>query len=825
MAELPTGRGATLGQEEAREGSLMSERRRIAMLERVFARLSDVLVSTQDHDTLVQRVADLAVPDLADFAILDTVRGDGMIARSALAHRDPAQRPLLDALGRFPPRRERQTGVPRVLESGEPWLVPEVNESVLVSLDQEEAHRQALRALEPRSLLVVPLTARERVIGAITLGRSSTEERYGERDLAMAREFAARVALAVENSRLAQETREARQEAERAAERSARLYAVTAALGEALTVAQVAEVVMTQAVRALGAAGGVVVLLDESGAIADLAGAVGIGPDVLARWRALAARGAVPALDAARARAAIWLDTSAAMAERYPHLVALWEEAGVAALAVVPVLVQGRPLAVLALTFATPRASGPEDRSLALALAQQCGQALDRAQLYEAEHRARAIAEETQRRSAFLAEASRLLADALDYEVRLARLTRLVVPFLADYSLLYALTPAGDYRQVAFAHIDPAKAAMLAELGELYRVEVTSEVSPIARAIRTRAPVLTTRTTRAAARAISADQRLLAIYGAMGPSSSIVVPLVVAGTVAGALLLAVAESGRRYDRRDLALAQEVAERAAIALDNARLYEEARAAVKARDAFFSVATHELKTPLTALLGQAQLLRRRYEREQAPDERQRRAAETIIAQAARLDALIGELLDVARIERGQFGLERAPLDLARLVRGVVEGTLPLYDRHEVRVTLPDGPLLVLGDGARLEQVVQNLLQNALKYSPAGSEILVRVCAADGAAQVAVRDQGIGIPAQALPRLFERFYRAANAETASVGGMGVGLYVVKEIVTLHGGTIAVESSEGAGSTFTVTLPALPAPAEAAPPASLPERGRGEG
>ena len=236
----------------------------------------------------------------------------------------------------------------------------------------------------------------------------------------------------------------------------------------------------------------------------------------------------------------------------------------------------------------------------------------------------------------------------------------------------------------------------------------------------------------------------------------------------------------------------------------QLYRQAQDAIRVRDIFVSVAAHELKTPLTSLLGQAQLLQRRMSRDGAHDVRQQVGAAVIVSQARRLDRMISALLDIGRIEQGRLSLERAPLDLCALARGVVEEVQPTIERHVVRCELPDAPLVVDGDALRLEQVVQNLVSNAVKYSPGGGEVVVRVSHSGGEARVSVTDTGIGIPADALPQLFTRFYRAPNVEDRRITGMGVGLYVVKEIVTLHGGTVGVTSAEGQGSTFTFTLPA---------------------
>jgi signal transduction histidine kinase len=167
------------------------------------------------------------------------------------------------------------------------------------------------------------------------------------------------------------------------------------------------------------------------------------------------------------------------------------------------------------------------------------------------------------------------------------------------------------------------------------------------------------------------------------------------------------------------------------------------------------------------------------------------------------MVAALLDISRIQTGQLSIERAPLDLCQLAQRVVDDLLPTLDKHQVALTLPDEALIVEGDELRLEQVFQNLLQNAVKYSPEGGTVDMRVEQRGDQACVMVADRGIGIPQEALPLLFRRFYRAGNVQAQHISGIGIGLYVVKEIVDLHGGQIDVASQEGVGSTFTICLP----------------------
>ena len=251
---------------------------------------------------------------------------------------------------------------------------------------------------------------------------------------------------------------------------------------------------------------------------------------------------------------------------------------------------------------------------------------------------------------------------------------------------------------------------------------------------------------------------------------------------------------------------------AQALERARLYEaerearvQAEAAVRARDAFFSIAAHELKTPLTSLLGQAQLLQRRMVREGLAEERFLQSIDVVVSQAMRLNAMVSALLDFTRIEQGRLSLQRAPLDMTELVQRVVAEIQLTLSSHTLVFDPASGAerLMIDGDELRLEQVVQNLIGNAIRYSPGGGTVLVRVERRPPWASLQVVDRGIGVPADDLPHLFTRFFRASNASLAHMSGLGIGLYVVKEIVGLHGGSVSVESTEGEGSSFSVLLP----------------------
>jgi signal transduction histidine kinase len=288
----------------------------------------------------------------------------------------------------------------------------------------------------------------------------------------------------------------------------------------------------------------------------------------------------------------------------------------------------------------------------------------------------------------------------------------------------------------------------------------------------------------------------------LGIRSLMIVPLQVREHTIGALIVGALHTRCRYDQMDLAFVKELASRVAFAVDNARLYRDAQAAIAARDTFLSIASHELKTPLTSMIGYAYLLQNAPKEGSRSPERTQQAVDVIARQTRRLSRLIEELLDLSRIQRGQWSLVLQPFDLVPLLNRVLDEVRLTSQNHMITLHCADDELIINGDEGRLEQVIHNLLSNAVKYSPYGGPIQVQVKQQDGAVQISVTDRGIGIPQAAQARLWEPFYRAGNAGAQS-SGFGIGLYIAHEIVQRHGGTIGVQSVEGRGSTFTVTLP----------------------
>jgi signal transduction histidine kinase len=222
-----------------------------------------------------------------------------------------------------------------------------------------------------------------------------------------------------------------------------------------------------------------------------------------------------------------------------------------------------------------------------------------------------------------------------------------------------------------------------------------------------------------------------------------------------------------------------------------------------DSVLALVAHELRTPLTVLLGQVQLLQRHLAGHADTSPRDQKAIDIIVGQARRLRMLIDTLLDVSQAKQGELRIIPAPLDFGALVRRVVEELQPALSSHALRLYTEPGQFWITGDALRLEQVLQNLLQNAVKYSPPGSVVTVQMAPYGDRVRLAVSDNGIGIPANVQPILFKRFARANHTQGQAVAGLGLGLYLCKMITDLHGGSILVESVEGRGSTFILLLP----------------------
>jgi len=402
----------------------------------------------------------------------------------------------------------------------------------------------------------------------------------------------------------------------------------------------------------------------------------------------------------------------------------------------------------------------------------------------------------------FLAASSARLSLSLDYGTTLREMTTLLVPQIADWCAIDMLSEDGQITRAAFAHADPQREPLLHEMTTRYP-PAASEPSPLLMTMRSGRSSLRATIASAELAALTHDAEHLRLAEAIGMTSALLVPLQAHGRTFGVLSL-VRGTSPPYTPEECVRLEDFAQRCAVALDNARLYQQAQEAVLLRDQFVAIASHELRTPVTSIRGYAQLIERQVLKGNLDTERITRQTAQIVTQAARLTALIGDLLDASRIQQGRLDLNLMRCDLAALARETFSAFKTAPERTASQTLILDADEIVVGrwDRGRLDQVLTNLLSNALKYSPTGGEIRLRIEKSDERAIVTVSDNGIGIPPEEQKNLFQPFSRG-GAVHGRIGGTGLGLYIVRQIVEGHGGTVAVRSTPQLGSTFTVTLP----------------------
>ncbi|RKH19068.1 GAF domain-containing protein [Corallococcus sp. CA047B] len=871
------------------------------------ARAGEVLSSSLDEPTVLRQLADLVVPGLADWCVVDLITPAGTVVRRAAAHRDPSLVPDAYAIAeRWPLQVGGPTGVPHVLGTGQPYLLPDVPEAyVQAAVARGDGRLAEAWRLGCRSVMLVPLEARGRVLGCLSLMRGTSARRYGEQDLALAHELARRAALSLDNAALYGEARQAQA-------RTARLQAVTAALSRAATEDAVAQVLAREVWEASGATRVAVLALEEDGGLRPLR-LLGYSEDALARFLRPQDEDAFPRMLQDCRREAWWFSSQEEFLRQHPQAAGFARSQGPGARAVVPLWGETRVQGLLLLAWPEARAFSPSERSFLEALAHQCAQALERAALYEALrerterlrqalvtgdmgtwrvdlgraketrdaalnhmlglpavdsssavgdflsrlhaedrpyveaefHRYQrqppcffelefrvvrrdggvrwlhsvgqsfpgpdgkvayltgAMADITRRKEAeerlqLLLDASRVLALRLDdVEQTLPEVAKLVANHVATGCRVDLASPDGTLRRVTAAHRASAHDARWKDTPS------DRESGPTQPALQCFASGEVCFLSHLDAQ--RGDALSVHVDG-VSPTSVLAVPLRARGRVLGVITLFTAVPQRALVAADVTMVEELALRIGVALENARLFHDAQSAVRLRDEFLSVASHELKTPLTSLILQHNLIGRALEVAGASGLVTGRLT-TAQRQVLRLTALVDNLLDVSRLSLGKLALERTEVDLAQLTRDAVERLEEVFaqSRCPVRVDLPR-TLTGQWDALRLDQVLVNLLTNAAKYG-AGHPVSVRAgTGAEGEAWLEVRDEGIGIDAAALPRLFGRFERAVSDR--HYGGMGLGLYISRQIVEALGGRIDVDSQPGQGATFTLRLPRHAAP-----------------
>jgi signal transduction histidine kinase len=862
------------------------------------AEVGDALAESLDWEETLVQVARLAVPALADWCIVDVLEEDGVtIKQVAVAAGDSRKEDLLREMRLlYPPTLESPQPAAQALRSGEPVVFPDFDPESLRQTTRDDRHFELMQQLDPRSAVAVPLVARKRMIGSLTLAMSESGRRYGDAELALVLGLAGRAALAVDNAVLYSREREARAAAEEAVTRLRDLEMISEAALTHLDLDRLLANLLDGIRTVMRADTAVALLLDEPGNELVASWARGLEEEVEAGVRVPVGKGFAGRV--ASTRKPVYIPDVKRAEVVNPLLV----KRGLTSLLGVPLLVEGRLLGVLHVGSARPRVFKPDDERTLQLLADRVALAIQQSRLYESERAAI-------RRLEFLGAASELMSSTLESDTALQRLSVLAIPFLGDWCVIDLLRPGDRLERVAVAHADPKLRAAAYDFD--VRFDRNAVHGP-ARAIATGRPELIREVTDEHLREASrGDGKLLEALRAIGMTSLISVPLSARGRTLGAITL-LSTTERLFGEEDLATAEELARRAAVAVDNSLLFDEAErradaarvlehigdgvfmldregvvrlwnsaaeavtqlpaedvvgrvaadaipgwreiadrvpvatapsaalaaetlplevpgrelwlsiAAVKfaegtvyafrdltadrvleeLRSDFVSTVSHELRTPLAAVYGAALTLQRP---DLALDEAQHgNLLDVIATESERLARTVNDILWASRLDTDRIELELGTHDPRDLTRTVVEAArVHLPPGVELTYSCEPELPLILGDPDKVRQVLTNLVDNAVKYSPNGGTVEVTIGRREHSVRFSVADQGLGISQGEQRRIFDKFYRVDPNLTRGVGGTGLGLYISRELVRRMNGTIWVDSREGEGSRFSFELP----------------------
>ena len=406
------------------------------------------------------------------------------------------------------------------------------------------------------------------------------------------------------------------------------------------------------------------------------------------------------------------------------------------------------------------------------------------------------------KRSLFLAEAGLLLSESLDYEATLAKIGTLIVPKLADWYSIDTADENGEQKRLAVALSDKFKSTLTNE--SIERLSPAHTEENIRQVLKTGKPKLYANLSIDLSQKRERNKKSSFKLEVPVLKSAMIVPLIARGKTTGAITFLSFLDSHHYDDEDLRMAEDLAHRIAVAIDNAGLYRQAQAAIDTRNEFLSIASHELKTPLTPLKIQVQMLLRTLRTDSIESlslERLKSIAQTSDRQITKLSHLIEDLLDISKLTERKLNLELCEFDLIELIREIIDRYSSQMSKAGCSIEfLPTESIMVRWDRFRIEQVITNLLTNAIKYGP-GKPLCIAVSVCQSVVRLSFQDQGIGIARKDHERIFGRFERAAAS--CNFGGLGLGLYIVQQILKTHGGKISVQSELNKGSTFTVELP----------------------
>lgn len=756
------------------------ERKRAELAQRMLAEAGQILASSLDYRERLAQVARLAVPHLADWCAVTLIEEDGVtVDNIAVAHVDPEKLALaLDMQQRYPARTEELAKKAQPWQHGQSELYREITDAMLEAGAQDAEHYQFLRDLQMRSAIVAPLVTRERVLGFILFVWAESGNRYDQQDLALAEELARRAAIAIDIAFAYEAEQQARQSAEQVAERIAGLQAITAKFSEALTPAQVAEVILSQGVATVGASGGSVVLLTRDQTEFELAGAVGYPAEIISQWQRFPNVSDMPMGDVIRSGQPLFLESRETGVSLYPALAETIKTAH-EGWVIVPLLGEDGPLGTLSFSFAEAREFSPEEQQFILTLARQCAQALERAHLYEAEQQAREIAEETAERIASLQGITAALSEALTpAQVANVIINQGFAPLGAEGGSITLLDESGNHlRIVNYVGFSP-------NLIEAWQDRpVTPHHDPISDAIDTGQPIFIE-----SLEALFDQYPLLKEQGVSSHQARAALPLMVEERIIGAIGLTYAEA-RTFSEEEHTFLVVLAQQCAQALERARLYEVERAAR---------AEAEAGQQRLALLAE---MRERNRLAQELHDTVAQAlgylnikiamthtlllsnhAEAAEANLQELKQVIGETYTDVREEI--FNLRSkvlAGMDFMEVLDRYIDKYRRFY-KLEIQVVKEADPALFKFSAevtSQLVRTIQEALINVRKHAHVNSAI-IRLGQENGEVLISIEDQGQGFDPE-----------KTKEKTSSFG-----LQIMRERVESVGGSLEVHTAPGQGT-----------------------------
>jgi len=760
----------------------------------------DAVGSSLDYETTLTTVARQAVPVLADWCAVDLLDEAGRLRRLAVAHPDPAKVALAYELQqRYPEDPQSPYGAYARLRERNTLHMADIPDALLEESAIDAEHLRLLKELGLRSFIAAPLIARDQVMGVLTLVSAESGRRYNPSDVRIAEELARRAALAIDHAKIHHATV---QQATQLEQQAIELELQAQQLQDQALEMEAQQSELEMQTEELRSANEELQIANESTARAEafIRSITTSVPDALvaydANWRCHFANTKAVAVFASSGYTGSFVGE--VLWEEFPDLVGTSFEHQLRRAAAARETVMFTEYRAATAAWSEVRCSPLDDGGLVVTWSD----VTEQRRADEALH--------------FLARANEILVSSLDYESTITELAQLVVPRLADWCGVDLVDEAGRLQQLAVAHVDPQKVEWARELNRRYPPDPNAPTGA-PNVIRTGRAEMYPDISDEMLVASAVDEEHLRIARGLGFTGAIVVPLQTRGRTLGAMTLVSAESGRRYTDAELRLAQELANRAAIAVDNASLYKQAVAARDAahtarvvaeganaaKSAFLAQMSHELRTPLNAIDGYASLLelgvRGRLTDEQLADiARIRRSQRHLLS-------LINDVLNFAKIEAGRVQFDLKPVVLAQFLEGLAPLVEPLLRERAQVYTLDatEPTTTVIADSDKLQQILLNLLSNAIKFTPRGGAIRVSAQIEPDAAIIRVIDNGIGIPQEKLDEIFEPFVQLRTEPMTIREGTGLGLAISRDLARGMGGDLTVTSTVAEGSTFILRLP----------------------